>query len=91
MTQEQFSEACKLQKEIESLQQNIKQLQKIIDELHEGSKYRNLQDIKIQLNSSWVSTPTGSIDSGDLLNFLVQQRIKRDEKINSLKEEFDNI
>lgn len=91
MTQEQFSEACKLQKEIKSLQQNIEQLQKIINELKEGNEYRDIQDIKIQLNSTWVGTGIGSIGYGDLLNFLVQQRLKKEEKIDNLKEEFENI
>lgn len=91
MTQEQFSEACKLQKEIKSLQQNIEQLQKIINELKEGNEYRDIQDIKIQLNSTQVGTGIGSIGYGDLLNFLVQQRLKKEEKINNLKKEFENI
>lgn len=91
MTQEQFSEACKLQKEIELLQQNIKQLQKMINELKEGNEYRDIQDIKIQLNSTWVATGVGSIGYGDLFNFLVQQRLKNEEKIDNLKEKFNDI
>lgn len=91
MTQEQFSEACKLQKEIKSLQQNIEQLQKIINELKEGNEYRDIQDIKIQLNGTWVSISVENIDYGDLFNFLVQQRLKKEEKIDNLKEEFENI
>ena len=93
MTQEQYDKVYKIQKEIDFLQRNCNQLQKMIGELKENNKYRyrNIQDIKIQLNGTWVSTSVKNIDYGDLLNFLVQQRLKNEEKIDNLKEEFENI
>lgn len=91
MTQKQFSEACKLQKEIKSLQQNIEQLQKIINELKEGNEYRDIQDIKIQLNDQWVATPTGIVNCSDLLSFLIDQRDKLNNKINDLEKEFAKL
>lgn len=91
MTQEQYDKVYKIQKEIDSLQRNCNQLQKMIGELKENNKYRNIQDIKIQLNGTWVSTSVENIDYGDLFNFLVQQRLKKEEKINNLKEEFEEI
>ena len=91
MTQEQYDKVYKIQKEIDSLQRNCNQLQKMIDELKKNNKYRNIQDIKIQLNGTWVSISVENIDYGDLFNFLVQQRLKKEEKIDNLKEEFENI
>ena len=91
MTQEQYDKVYKIQKEIDSLQRNCNQLQKMIGELKENNKYRNIQDIKIQLNGTWVSISVENIDYGDLFNFLVQQRLKKEEKIDNLKEEFENI
>lgn len=91
MTQEQYDKVYKIQKEIDSLQRNCNQLQKMIGELKENNKYGNIQDIKIQLNGTWVSTSVENIDYGDLFNFLVQQRLKKEEKIDNLKEEFENI
>lgn len=91
MTQEQYDKVYKIQKEIDSLQRNCNQLQKMIGELKENNKYRNIQDIKIQLNGTWVSISVENIDYGDLFNFLVQQRLKKEEKIDILKEEFENI
>lgn len=92
MTQEQFSEACKLQKEIELLQQKNSRLERMTEELKESNKYTNVQDIKIQLlNNTCVSTTTGNVDYSDLINFLVRQRLKNEEKIDNLKEAFDEI
>ena len=91
MTQEQYDKVYKIQKEIDSLQRNCNQLQKMIGELKKNNKYRNIQDIKIQLNGTWVSISVENIDYGDLFNFLVQQRLKKEEKIDNLKEEFENI
>lgn len=91
MTQEQFSEAYKLQTEIKEKKNRNEELEKIISLLKENNKKGYTKpDIRIQLNDTW-NPIKGIVDYGDLLNFLVQQRIKNNEKINSLKEEFDNI
>ena len=90
MTQEQFDKAYKLHKEIDFLQKQNDQLQDVIDRLKE-SKKDDIGDIKIQLNDRWVNTPTASIDFNSLFTFLVQQRIKNEEKIEVKIKEFNNI
>lgn len=89
MTQEQFNKACKLQKEIELLQQKNGRLEIMIEELKENNIHTNIQNIEIQLRN--ISTAIGSVDYGNFLNFLVQQRLKNEEKIDNLKETFDEI
>lgn len=89
MTQEQFNKACKLQKEIELLQQKNGRLEIMIEDLKENNIYTNIQNIEIQLRN--ISTAIGSVDYGNFLNFLVQQRLKNEEKIDNLKEAFDEI
>ena len=89
MTQEQFNKACKLQKEIELLQQKNGRLEIMIEELKENNIHTNLQNIEIQLRN--ISTAIGSVDYGNFLNFLIQQRLKNEEKIDNLKEAFDEI
>lgn len=90
MTQEQFDRAYKLHKEIDFLQKQNNQLQDVINRLKE-SKKDYIGDIKIQLNDHWVNTPTASIDYNSLFAFLVQQRIKNEEKIEVKIKEFNNI
>ena len=90
MTKEQFDKAYKLYKEIDFLQKQNNQLQDVINRLKE-SKKDDIKDIKIQLNDRWVNTPTASIDYNSLFGFLVQQRIKNEEKIEVKTKEFNNI
>lgn len=90
MTEEQFDKAYKLHKEIDFLQKQNNQLQDVINRLKE-SKKDDIKDIKIQLNDRWVNTPTASIDYNSLFAFLVQQRIKNEEKIQVKTKEFNNI
>lgn len=90
MTEEQFDKAYKLHKEIDFLQKQNNQLQDVINRLKE-SKKDDIKDIKIQLNDRWVNTPTASIDYNSLFEFLVQQRIKNEEKIEVKTKEFNNI
>lgn len=90
MTEEQFDKAYKLHKEIDFLQKQNNQLQDVINRLKE-SKKDDIKDIKIQLNDRWVNTPTASIDYNSLFAFLVQQRIKNEEKIQAKTKEFNNI
>lgn len=92
MTQEQFIKACKLQKEIELLQQKNSRLERMTEELKENNIHTNIQNIEIQLlNNTYVSTTTGSVDYGDLINFLVQQRLKNETKIQEIQKEFEEI
>lgn len=90
MTEEQFDKAYKLHKEIDFLQKQNNKLQDVINRLKE-SKKDDIKDIKIQLNDQWVNTPTASIDYNNLFAFLVQQRIKNEEKIEVKTKEFNNI
>lgn len=87
MTQEQFDKANKLQNKIKYLEDKNNAFKRVIDRL----KGTQMQDIQFRLNDAWVATPIGTIDYGDLVNFLVQQRLKNEEKIDNLKEEFENI
>ena len=87
MTQEQFDRANKLQNKIEYLEDKNNAFERVIDRL----KGTQMQDIQFRLNDAWVATPIGTIDYGDLVNFLVQQRLKNETKIQEMREEFEKI
>ena len=87
MTQEQFDKANELQNKIKYLKDKNNAFERVIDRL----KGTQMQDIQFRLNDAWVATPIGTIDYGDLVNFLVQQRLKNETKIQEIREEFDNI
>lgn len=87
MTQEQFDKANKLQNKIKYLEDKNNAFERVIDRL----KGTQMQDIQIRLNDAWVATPIGTIDYGDLVNFLVQQRLKNETKIEEMQKEFEEI
>ena len=87
MTQEQFDRANKLQNKIKYLEDKNNAFEKVIDRL----KGTQMQDIQFRLNDAWVATPIGTIDYGDLVNFLVQQRLKNEIKIQEIQKEFEEI
>lgn len=87
MTQEQFDRANKLQNKIKYLKDKNNAFERVIDRL----KGTQMQDIQFRLNDAWVATPIGTIDYGDLVNFLVQQRIKNETKIQEIQKEFEEI
>lgn len=87
MTQEQFDKANELQKKIKYLKDKNNAFEKVIDRL----KGTQMQDIQFRLNDAWVATPIGTIDYGDLVNFLVQQRLKIETKIQEIQKEFEEI
>lgn len=87
MTQEQFDRANKLQNKIKYLKDKNNAFERVIDRL----KGTQMQDIQIRLNDAWVATPIGTIDYGDLVNFLVQQRLKNETKIEEMQKEFEEI
>lgn len=87
MTQEQFDRANELQNKIKHLKDKNNAFERVIDRL----KGTQMQDIQFRLNDAWVATPIGTIDYGDLVNFLVQQRLKNEIKIEKMQEEFEEI
>ena len=87
MTQEQFDRANKLQNKIKYLEDKNNAFERVIDRL----KGTQMQDIQFRLNDAWVATPIGTIDYGDLVNFLVQQRLKNETKIQEMQKEFKEI
>lgn len=87
MTQEQFDRANELQNKIKYLKDKNNAFERVIDRL----KGTQMQDIQFRLNDAWVATPIGTIDYYDLLNFLVQQRVKNETKIEKIQEEFEKI
>lgn len=87
MTQEQFDRANYLQNKIKHLKDKNNAFDRVIDRL----KGTQMQDIQIRLNDAWVATPIGTIDYGDLVNFLVQQRLKNETKIQEIQKEFEEI
>ena len=87
MTQEQFDRANKLQNKIKYLKDKNNAFERVIDRL----KGTQMQDIQFRLNDAWVATPIGTIDYGDLVNFLVQQRLKNETKIKEIQKEFEEI
>lgn len=87
MTQEQFDRANYLQNKIKHLKDKNNAFERVIDRL----KGTQMQDIQIRLNDAWVATPIGTIDYGDLVNFLVQQRLKNETKIQEIQKEFEEI
>ena len=91
MTQEQFIKASKLQTDINVLKDRNEQLKKIINLLKENiNKGYTRPDIKIEINDTCTTTK-GTIDSYDLVNFLVQQRLKNETKIQEMQEEFEKV
>lgn len=91
MTQEQFIKASKLQTDINVLKDRNEQLKKIINLLKENiNKGYTRPDIRIEINDTWTPTK-GTIDSYDLVNFLVQQRLKNETKIQEIQKEFEEI
>lgn len=91
MTQEQFNKASELQTKIKDLKDRNEQLKKIIDLLEENSNkgYKN-PDIRILINDSW-NPIKGTIDFYDLFNFLIQQKVKNETKIEEIIEKFEKI
>lgn len=87
MTQEQFDRANQLQNKIKYLKDKNNAFERVIDRL----KGTQMQDIQFRLNDAWVATPIGTIDYGDLVNFLVQQRLKNETKIQKIQKEFEEI
>lgn len=87
MTQEQFDRANQLQNKIKYLEDKNNAFERVIDRL----KGTQMQDIQFRLNDAWVATPIGTIDYGDLVNFLVQQRLKNETKIQEIQKEFEEI
>ena len=87
MTQEQFDKANRLQDKIKYLKNKNDAFESVINRL----KGTQMQDIQFRLNDAWVATPIGTIDYYDLLNFLVQQRVKNETKIEKMQEEFETI
>ena len=87
MTQEQFDRANHLQNEIKHLKDKNNAFERVIDRL----KGTQMQDIQIRLNDAWVATPIGTIDYGELINFLIQQKVKNEIKIEKIQEEFEKI
>lgn len=91
MTQEQFIKASKLQTDINVLKDRNEQLKKIINLLKENiNKGYTRPDIRIEINDTWTPTK-GTIDYGDLVNFLVQQKLKNETKIQEIQKEFEEI
>lgn len=91
MIQEQFNKASKLRTDINVLKDRNEQLEKIINLLKENiNKGYTRPDIRIEINDTWIPTK-GTIDSYDLLNFLIQQRVKNETKIEEMEEEFEKI
>ena len=91
MIQEQFNKASKLRTDINVLKDRNEQLEKIINLLKENiNKGYTRPDIRIEINDTWIPTK-GTIDSYDLLNFLIQQRVKNEIKIEEMEEEFEKI
>ena len=94
MTQEQFIKATNLQKEIKFLKEKNDKLQDMINRLKEYNSYpdnHQVQNIQIKLNDAWVATPIGTVDYRDLVNFIIQQRLKNKTKIEKMQEEFEEI
>ena len=91
MTQEQFNEALRLSKEIKFLRDKNEQLGKIVNLLKENvNKGYNQPDIRIEINDTWIPTK-GTIDCHELINFLIQQKVKNEIKIEKIQEEFEKI
>lgn len=91
MTQEQFNKASELQTKIKDLKDRNEQLKKIIDLLEENSNkgYKN-SDIRILINDSWYPIK-GTIDFYYLFNFLIQQKVENETKIEEIIKKFEKI
>ena len=87
MTQEQFDKANRLQDKIKYLKNKNDAFESVINRL----KGTQMQDIQFRLNDAWVATPIGTIDYSDLVNFLVQQKLKNETKIEEMQKEFEKI
>lgn len=91
MTQEQFNKALRLSEGIEFLKDKNEQLGKIVNLLKENAnKGYNRPDIRIEINDTWTPIK-GTIDYHELINFLIQQKVKNETKIEKMQEEFEEI
>lgn len=88
MTQEQLKRASVLQREIELLQNTNEELEAGISFLKTESVNYNKQNITIRSTGGYA---IGTIDCRELINFLIQQRVKNETKIEEKEEEFKKI
>ncbi len=91
MTLKEYQDARFMREIIDKYYKSIRELDGIIDRLKRLGEDSGASSIHIKLNDSYVYTPEASIDYSDLLDFLISQRNKLEEKIKDTEKEFAEL
>ena len=70
---------------------SLRELDSIIDRLKHLGEHSGASSIRIKLNDEYVYTPEASVDYSALLEFLISQRNKLEEKIKDTEKEFAEL
>jgi len=91
MTLKEYQEACFIRETINKYYKSLREFDGIIDRLKHLGEHTGASSIHIKLNDAYVYTPEASIDYSDLLDFLISQRNKLEEKIKDTEKEFAEL
>ena len=91
MTLKEYQEACFMRETIDKYYKSIRELDSIINRLKRLGEDSGASSISVKLNDAYVYTPEASIDYSDLLDFLIIQRNKLEEKIKETEKEFAEL
>ena len=91
MTLKEYQEACFIRETINKYYKSLREFDGIIDRLKCLGEHTGASSIHIKLNDKYVYTPEASINYSDLLDFLISQRNKLEEKIKDTEKEFAEL
>ena len=91
MTLKEYQDARFMRETIDKYYKSIRELDDIIRRLKLLGEDSGASSIRIKLNDNYVYTPEASIDYSDLLDFLISQRNKLEEKIKDVEKEFAEL
>ena len=90
MTLKEYQKACFILETNDKYCESLRKLDSIIDRLKCLGDH-GASSIHIKLNDAYVYTPEASINYSDLLDFLISQRNKLEEKIKDTEKEFAEL
>lgn len=91
MTLKEYQDARFMRETIDKYYKSIRELDDIIRRLKLLGVDSGASSIRIKLNDNYTYTPEASIDYSDLLDFLISQRNKLEEKIKDVEKEFAEL
>lgn len=91
MTLKEYQEACFILETKDKYYESLRKLDSIIDRLKSLGEHSGASSIHIKLNDTYVYTPESSIDYSALLEFLISQRNRLEEKIKDTEKEFSEL